>query len=153
MNKKKHQFFLSFLWIVMLFLACETSQKKEVYASKDAEIWKVDFLDDFDTFNAENWQDQRIWVNNETHCYVPNGEFGTREVSKGSLKLKVVNTGKKSPCDNLDKNGKQHPETQYVAGRIISKNKKEFIKGKWTARLKLATATKLKKTHDRNRKF
>ena len=51
----------------------------------------------------------------------------------------MVDTGKPSPCDNLDKNGKQHPETQYVAGRIVSKNKKEFIKGKWTARLKLGS--------------
>ena len=93
----------------------------------------------FDSFNINNWQDQLIWVNNETHCYVPNGEFGTREVSAGSLKLKVVNTGKKNPCDNLDKFGKQHPETQYVAGRITSKNKQEFIKGKWSARLKLGS--------------
>lgn len=56
-----------------------------------AEGWKVDFFDDFVTFNDENWQDQRIWVNNETQCYVPNGEYGTREVSDGTLKLKVVN--------------------------------------------------------------
>ena len=102
-------------------------------------IWQIDFFDDFDTFNKNNWQDQRIWVNNETHCYVPDGEFGTREVSEGTLKLKVIDTGKPRPCDNLDKHGKQHPETQYVAGRIASKNKKEFIKGKWTARLKLSS--------------
>jgi len=120
-------------------LACKTGEKKEVHTSEESEIWEIDFLDNFNSFDSDNWQDQRIWVNNETHCYVPDGEFGTREVSAGSLKLKVINTGKKSPCDNLDKNGKQHPETQYVAGRIVSKNKKEFIKGKWTARLKLAS--------------
>ena len=104
-----------------------------------SDVWEIDFIDNFDSFNINNWQDQLIWVNNETHCYVPNGEFGTREVSAGSLKLKVVNTGKKNPCDNLDKFGKQHPETQYVAGRITSKNKQEFIKGKWSARLKLGS--------------
>jgi len=45
--------------------------------------------------------------------------------------------GEKCGCDNLDKHGNQHPDTEYVAGRIASKNRKEFIKGKWTARLKL----------------
>ena len=40
----------------------------------EASDWKVDFFDDFDTFNEENWQDQRIWVNNEDHCYVPDGQ-------------------------------------------------------------------------------
>jgi beta-glucanase (GH16 family) len=119
--------------------SCKTKDKKDSNTAVESSVWKVDFVDNFDAFNADNWQDQRIWVNNETHCYMPDGEFGTRVVSEGSLKLKVINTGKKSPCDNLDKNGKQHPETQYVAGRIVSKNKKEFIKGKWTARLKLGS--------------
>ncbi|NNF39677.1 MAG: glycoside hydrolase family 16 protein, partial [Gemmatimonadetes bacterium] len=36
--------------------------------------WEVVFLDDFDDFDPENWQDQSIWVNDETHCYVPGGE-------------------------------------------------------------------------------
>jgi len=99
--------------------------------------WHIDFLDDFDTFNPNNWQDQRIWVNDETHCYVPNNQFGTREVSDGTLKLRVVDIGEKRSCDNYDKFGKQHPDTQYVAGRIASKNLKEFVKGKWTARLKV----------------
>ena len=39
----------------------------------------------------------------------------------------------------MDKHGNQHPNTEYVAGRIASKNLKEFVKGKWTARLKLAS--------------
>ena len=98
--------------------------------------WEVDFFDDFDTFDNNNWQDQRIWVNDETHCYVPNNEFGTREVSDGTLKLKVVNIGEKRSCDNFDKHGNKHPDTQYVAGRIASKNRQEFVKGKWTARLR-----------------
>lgn len=98
--------------------------------------WKTDFFDDFDSFNADNWQDQMIWVNDEKQCYVPDNEFGTREVSDGSIKLKVVNIGEKQPCDNCDKLGKKHPDTQYVAGRICSKNRQEFVKGKWTARLR-----------------
>jgi beta-glucanase (GH16 family) len=48
-----------------------------------------------------------------------------------------VNLGDEIECDNLDKFGKQHPQTPYVAGRIASKNRKEFIKGKWTARLRV----------------
>ena len=128
---------LSILTLVCLplLIACE-SGKKEI----PAESWAVDFFDDFETFNDENWQDQRIWVNNETQCYVPDGEYGTREVSEGTLKLKVINIGEKIECDNMDKHGVQHPETQYVAGRIASKNRKEFVKGKWTARLRLSTA-------------
>tara|TARA_B100000795_G_scaffold216046_1_gene169917 strand:- start:2639 stop:3466 length:828 start_codon:yes stop_codon:yes gene_type:complete len=114
-------------------------EKKDSKIVDNSSVWKIDFIDNFDTFNEDNWQDQRIWVNNETHCYVPEGQFGTREVSNGSLKLRVINTGEKKICDNLDKNGNQHPATQYVAGRIASKNKKEFIKGKWTARLKLGS--------------
>ena len=101
--------------------------------------WEVDFIDNFDNFNSDNWQDQRIWVNNETHCYVSDNEFGTREVSDGTLKLKAVKIDEKRPCDNFDKHGKQHPETQYVSGRIASKNRKEFIKGKWIARLRLSS--------------
>ncbi|WP_339659851.1 glycoside hydrolase family 16 protein [uncultured Polaribacter sp.] len=139
MKKINDYYLLSFILIGALLLACKPSEKKVLIAEKKGNIWKVDFLDDFTTFNDDNWQDQRIWVNNETHCYVPDGEYGTREVSNGTLKLKVINTGKKSPCDNLDKHGNQHPETQYVAGRIVSKNKKEFVKGKWTARLKLGS--------------
>lgn len=137
MKKRHYHYLLSLLFIGILAISCKRKEKTVLEKTSISKIWKIDFLDNFDTFNPNNWQDQRIWVNNETHCYLPDGKFGTREVSDGSLKLKVINTGKKSPCDNLDKNGNQHPETQYVAGRIVSKNKKEFIKGKWTARLKL----------------
>ena len=124
--------------LIMLIAACrEKKNSKQTSQFEDTKAWKVDFFDDFDTFNPDNWQDQRIWVNNEKQCYVPDNEFNTREVSDGSIKLKVVNAGEKLPCDNLDKHGNQHPETEYVAGRICSKNRKEFIKGKWTARLRI----------------
>lgn len=53
------------------------------------------------------------------------------EKYNGTLKIKVINIENKIVCDNLDKFGKQHPDTEYVAGRIASKNRKEFIKGKW----------------------
>jgi len=145
MNKyttlKKNQMKYVFISGVLLVTAIVLSSyvKKDAENINNSKIWYTDFLDEFETFNVNNWQDQRIWVNNETHCYVPNNEYNTREVSNGTLKLRVVNAGKKLPCDNLDKHGKQHPETQYVAGRIASKNKKEFIKGKWTARLRLSS--------------
>ncbi|MEM6807332.1 MAG: glycoside hydrolase family 16 protein [Bacteroidota bacterium] len=121
-----------------LIFGCKEEKNKNEATEEPANAWQVDFLDDFDTFNDENWQDQMIWVNNEDQCYVPDGQFNTREVSEGTLKLRVVDLGEKRPCDNLDvKSGVQHPETQYVAGRIISKNRKEFVKGKWTAKLKV----------------
>ena len=119
-----------------LLIACSTNPSKNK-SLNSKEIWKIDFFDDFNSFESENWQDQRIWVNNEKQCYVPDGNFGTREVSEGTLKLKVVNIGSEYECDNLDKFGKKHPNTNYVAGRIASKNRKEFVKGKWTARLRV----------------
>ena len=105
--------------------------------------WQVDFVDNFEFFDASNWQDQRIWVNNENQCYVPDGKYNTREVSNGTLKIKVINIENKIVCDNLDKFGKQHPDTEYVAGRIASKNRKEFIKGKWSARLRIVGESQL----------
>jgi len=139
MTKAHYHQLLGFMLIAMSVLSCKTEDKKSTNNLETNSVWEVDFLDDFDTFNPDNWQDQRIWVNNETHCYVPDNEFGTREVSDGSLKIKVVNIGEKVSCDNFDKHGEQHPDTKYVAGRIASKNRKEFIKGKWTARLKLSS--------------
>ena len=99
--------------------------------------WHVDFFDDFDSFNSDNWQDQVLWVNDEDQCYVPDGQHNTREVSAGTLKLRVVNVGEERHCDNDDKHGNRHPDTPYVAGRIASKNRKEFVKGRWTARLRV----------------
>ena len=132
-----NNYILSFLLIGLSLLSCKTKTQEDSQKIESSDIWKVDFFDDFDTFNPDNWQDQRIWVNDETHCYVPDNEFGTREVSNGTIKLKVVEIDEKRSCDNFDKKGKQHPDTKYVAGRIASKNRKEFVKGKWTARLKL----------------
>ena len=125
-----------FIYLISFTTFIQFNSCKDITAPS-SEIWEVDFFDDFKKFDTNNWQDQRIWVNDETHCYVPDNEFNTREVSNGTLKLRVVNIGKKRPCDNFDKQGKQHPDTEYVAGRIASKNRKEFIKGKWTARLRL----------------
>jgi len=99
--------------------------------------WEVDFFDDFDRFDPENWQDQILWVNDEDQCYVRDNLHGTREVSDGSLKLRVVDLGEPVACDNVDKFGARHPPTRYVAGRIASKNRKEFVKGRWTARLRV----------------
>ena len=135
MNKKIIITFI--ILIVGYFIIVFGANNKVNQTNKSNDLWEVDFIDDFDTFNLENWQDQRIWVNNEKQCYVPNGDYNTREVSEGTLKIRVVNLGDEIECDNLDKFGKQHPQTPYVAGRIASKNRKEFIKGKWTARLRV----------------
>lgn len=107
-----------------------------VHDTRQATGWVTDFLDDFDEFNPDHWQDQMIWVNNEMQCYVPDNRYGTREVSDGTIKLKVINVGEPCPCDNLSKKGERHPDTPYMAGRICSKNRKEFVKGRWTARLR-----------------
>ena len=135
MNKK---IILTFITLIVGYCIIVFGANRKVNQTNNSnDLWEVDFIDDFDTFNLENWQDQRIWVNNEKQCYVPNGDYNTREVSEGTLKIRVVNLGDEIECDNLDKFGKQHPQTTYVAGRIASKNRKEFIKGKWTARLRV----------------
>ncbi|MGK0500831.1 MAG: beta-glucanase (GH16 family) [Oceanicoccus sp.] len=129
------KFTASIALLLLLVSACTDMPANNKKIANDN--WQTVFFDDFDTFNTDNWQDQMIWVNDEDQCYVPNNQFNTREVSDGTLKLRVVDLGEKRPCDNLDKFGKKHPDTQYVAGRIASKNRQEFIKGKWTARLKV----------------
>ena len=112
---------LSFLLVgltiiaVYLFLDISVLESSSTDNSvKDNSEWNIDFFDDFDSFNPDNWQDQRIWVNNEKQCYVPDNQYGTREVSDGTLKIKVINIGEKIECDNIDKHGNQHPETSYV---------------------------------------
>ena len=132
------KFYVAIIAMAVLVSACSNGVVKQAAPDVVEPGWKTVFLDDFDTFNEENWQDQMIWANGEDQCYVPDGQFNTREISDGTLKLRVVDLGEKRPCDNLNvKDGSVHPDTQYVAGRIISKNRKEFIKGKWTARLKV----------------
>lgn len=119
--------------LVLFIQGCSSTPSQESASDQ----WQIDFFDDFDSFNEENWQDQRVWVNNEQQCYVPNNMHNTREVSNGSLKLRVVDLGRKISCDVSDKWGQPQPDTQYVAGRIASKNRKEFIMGRWTARLRV----------------
>ena len=114
-----------------------TVERTVVQATETADVWQVDFFDDFATFDPGNWQDQILWVNDEDQCYVRDNERNTREVSNGTLKLRVVDLGEPRPCDNLNKQGARHPDTRYIAGRIASKNRKEFSKGKWTARLRV----------------
>jgi hypothetical protein len=120
--------------IAIVFLpfvfSCNGDQKKNKAMQESTDGWEVDFFDDFETFNADNWQDQMIWVNNEHHCYVPDGQYNTREVSNGTLKLRVVDLGEKRPCDNLDvKSGEQHPPTQYVAGESYPRIARSLSKG------------------------
>jgi beta-glucanase (GH16 family) len=115
----------------------DSEQEQSSLATGSSKAWNIDFFDDFNSFDENNWQDQMIWVNDEKQCYVPDNQHNTREVIDGTLKVRVVDLGEPRPCDNMDKHGNKHPDTQYVAGRIASKNRKEFIKGKWTARLKV----------------
>ena len=129
--------FTLFIVAMILVLPAYAGSVEKDDKANDSGGWVVDFFDDFDSFNADNWQDQILWVNNEDQCYVRDGAHNTREVSDGTLKLRVVDLGEKQPCDNLTKFGEQHPDTQYVAGRIASKNLQEFARGKWTARLKV----------------
>jgi len=80
---------LTILAITILFFvtSCKNGNKAAEKTQEKAAVaktWETDFFDDFETFNEKNWQDQRIWVNNEKQCYVPDNEHGTREVSDGT---------------------------------------------------------------------
>lgn len=127
------------LALAVLASASSGALKTQSLAGQESgqDDWKVDFFDDFDSFDPKNWQDQLLWVNGEDQCYLPDGQYNTREVSEGLLKLRVVDLGHKVPCENHDKQGKKHPDTRYVSGRIASKNLQEFVQGRWTARLKV----------------
>ena len=53
---------------ILAFLASGCSQptsEKSVVPDQVADVsgWHANFIDEFDTFNPENWQDQPIWVN------------------------------------------------------------------------------------------
>ena len=103
--------------------------------------WVIDFKDEFEFFNDKNWQDQLLWVNDEDHFYVRDGEYNTRKVSNGSLKLRLVKLDyERSFSSNVSKFGKHHPETKYAFGRLTSKNLQEFTGGRWTAKIKLNSA-------------
>ncbi len=117
--------------------AAATSGTAATVATEAVAGWQVDFLDNFDRFDPTNWQDQRIWVNDEQQCYVPDNRHDTRVVSEGTLRIRVVDLGAPVECDVPDKGGKIHPPTRWVAGRITSKNRREFVKGRWTARLRV----------------
>ena len=106
-------------------------------AAQPSGYWEQDFLDEFETFDSSNWRDQPLWVNDEDQCYVRDGEAGTREVSDGTLKLRVVDLGEPRPCDNLSKKGEQHHDTRYIASRVASKNRREYVGGRWSARLRV----------------
>lgn len=123
--------------IALITAGCGSPQQAQPKEKTKASGWNTVFFDDFDTFDTKNWRDQILWVNGENQCYVRDGAHGTREVSNGSLKLRMVDLGEKQPCDNMDKHGVQHYDTQYVAGRISSKNRQEFSKGRWTAKLRV----------------
>ncbi|MGB5487252.1 MAG: glycoside hydrolase family 16 protein [Lysobacterales bacterium] len=127
------KFIAAIIASAILVSACSNGALQQ----EEAEGWKIVFLDEFDTFDTDNWRDQILWVNGEDQCYVRDGKYNTREVSDGTLKLRVVDLGEKQACDNVDKSGTKHYDTQYVAARISSKNRKEFARGRWTARLKV----------------
>jgi beta-glucanase (GH16 family) len=120
---------------------------ESVASASEALTYTQDFFDGFDgtSLNGANWQDQYVWVNNEGQCYDnyynEGGQHKTVDVSGGSLKLRVVDSGSVTNCDNWDKNGAKHPNTRYKGGRIASKNRKEFARGRFTARLKLYSWT------------
>jgi beta-glucanase (GH16 family) len=128
----------SLLGAICLLAACAPASRDDAPAGAPMAIWETDFLDDFDRFDPEHWQDQLLWVNDEQQCYVRDGLHNTREVSGGTLKLRVVDLGSPTACDeNRAKDGTPHPPTPYVAGRLTSKNRREFVQGRWTARLRV----------------
>ena len=130
---------LLIIYISITFLTI-TCEKKSVENSQK-KGWIIDFIDEFNFFDEKNWQDQLLWVNEEDQCYLRDGELNTREVSNGTLKLRLISLDYEKQCSsNVSKFGEVHYPTRYVSGRIASKNLQEFTGGKWTARIKLKQA-------------
>lgn len=128
---------ITLLALGMAFFSCTEKSKQNIKKKG----WVIDFIDEFEFFNDKNWQDQLLWVNNEDQCYVREGEYKTREVSNGSLKLRLIKLEHERPCSsNVSKFGEYHPDTRYVSGRLASKNLQEFTGGRWTAKIKLNNA-------------
>ena len=128
---------ITLLALGMAFFSCTEKSKQNIKKKG----WVIDFIDEFEFFNDKNWQDQLLWVNNEDQCYVREGEYKTREVSNGSLKLRLIKLEYERPCSsNISKFGEYHPDTRYVSGRLASKNLQEFTGGRWTAKIKLNNA-------------
>ena len=128
---------IALLALGMAFFSCTEKSKQNIKKKG----WVIDFIDEFEFFNDKNWQDQLLWVNNEDQCYVREGEYKTREVSNGSLKLRLIKLEHERPCSsNVSKFGEYHPDTRYVSGRLASKNLQEFTGGRWTAKIKLNNA-------------
>ncbi len=128
---------MHFLMIISVIffqlLPCST------YNPDSTKKWEVDFFDDFNFFDSNNWQDQLVWVNDEVHCYVEKGKYNTLRIKDGILEMRVIQLDSTIDCDYFDKHGNLHPPTSFVSSRICTKNKQEFIKGRWTARLRLQT--------------
>ena len=128
---------ITLLALGIAFFSCTEKSKQNIKKKG----WVIDFIDEFEFFNDKNWKDQLLWVNNEDQCYVREGECKTREVSNGSLKLRLIKLEHERPCSsNVSKFGEYHPDTRYVSGRLASKNLQEFTGGRWTAKIKLNTA-------------
>ncbi|MGA1494752.1 MAG: glycoside hydrolase family 16 protein, partial [Rhodothermales bacterium] len=107
MGRQYSTLLFSSLIIFLTVVGC-TPETHDSSATADSG-WETTFFDDFDVFNPENWQDQILWVNNEDQCYLRDGEHGTREVSDGTLKVRVIDLGEPIDCDNMSKQGEQHP--------------------------------------------
>lgn len=121
----------------LFLMVCSIVYSQGIFGADPTLGWRIDFFDDFETFDHQNWQDQLLWVNGEDQCYVRDGQYGTREVNDGILTLRVIDLGAPRTCFNWDKQGNQHYPTPFVAGRIASKNRKEFVGGRWTAKLRI----------------
>lgn len=64
--KMRHLIFLvGILALVLLGVNCAGENKEAQKEVADDNPWGVDFFDDFDELNPENWQDQPIWLKHE----------------------------------------------------------------------------------------
>ncbi|MFT7259553.1 MAG: hypothetical protein ACI9MS_001415, partial [Glaciecola sp.] len=62
----------SIIALAVLVSACSPDAQEELVKKEQAHRepigWQVDFVDEFDSFITENWQDQMLWVNSEDQC-------------------------------------------------------------------------------------
>ena len=67
----KIKFILAICFIAATITSCLNDKRTSNDLDTQMKDWVIDFMDEFESFDTTNWQDQRIWVNNEKQCYVP----------------------------------------------------------------------------------
>ena len=99
--------------------------------------WELEWIDDF-SGNGVNWQNWTAHIqanfNNEIQCYTDDESSDKPNLTVSDGTLKITAHRETVQCEGL--NGQQK---SWTSGRLVSKDKREFLYGRLEARLKFST--------------